>query len=139
MPTKFDNEIDFLIRVFCICLQRFASSQVAQTHKGCHCFSIFQFWFSYFLFIFWENWWTAKASSLNIFWQLCSRLLSVSPNVSFDSSNTIEQYFYEPLWNWSKTMDNGYLNRTKNHQTSKVVGFLGRSVACPDKIIGKIF
>ena len=36
-------------------------------------------------------------------------------------------------------MDNGYINRTKNHQTSKVVGFLGRSVSCPDKLIGKIF
>ena len=40
---------------------------------------------------------------------------------------------------WENSMDNGYINRTKNHQTSKVVGFLGRSVACPDKTIGKIF
>ena len=32
-------------------------------------------------------------------------------------------------------MDNGYVIRTKNHETSKVVGFLGMSVGCPDKII----
>ena len=31
-------------------------------------------------------------------------------------------------------MDNGYVIRTKNHETSKVVGFLGMSVGCPDKI-----
>ena len=31
-------------------------------------------------------------------------------------------------------MDNGYSIRTKNHETSKVVGFLGMSVGCPDKI-----
>ena len=32
-------------------------------------------------------------------------------------------------------MDNGYVIRTKNHETSKVVGFLGMSVGCPDKSI----
>ena len=31
-------------------------------------------------------------------------------------------------------MDNGCVIRTKNHETSKVVGFLGSSVGCPDKI-----
>ena len=31
-------------------------------------------------------------------------------------------------------MDIGYVIRTKNHETSKVVGFLGMSVGCPDKI-----
>ena len=31
-------------------------------------------------------------------------------------------------------MDNGCVIRTKNHETSKVVGFLGMSVGCPDKI-----
>ena len=33
-----------------------------------------------------------------------------------------------------RTMYNGYSIRTKNHETSKVVGFLGMSVGCPDKI-----
>ena len=32
------------------------------------------------------------------------------------------------------TMDNGCVIRAKNHETSKVVGFLGMSVGCPDKI-----
>ena len=31
-------------------------------------------------------------------------------------------------------MDNGYVIRTRYHETSKVVGFLGMSVGCPDKI-----
>ena len=35
---------------------------------------------------------------------------------------------------WGLFMDNGYVIRTKNHETSKVVGFLGMSVGCPDKI-----
>ena len=34
----------------------------------------------------------------------------------------------------ASTMDNGCVIRTKNHKTSKVVGFLGISVGCPDKI-----
>ena len=32
------------------------------------------------------------------------------------------------------SMDNGCVIRTKNHETSKVVGFWGMSVGCPDKI-----
>ena len=39
--------------------------------------------------------------------------------------------YYGKSW---ETMDNGYLKRTKSHQTSKMVGFLGMSVGCPDKI-----
>ena len=38
------------------------------------------------------------------------------------------------LKNWGIIMDNGCVIRTKNHETSKVVGFLGMSVGCPDKI-----
>ena len=34
----------------------------------------------------------------------------------------------------ASTMDNGCVIRTKNHKTSKVVGFLGMSVGCPDTI-----
>ena len=46
---------------------------------------------------------------------------------------TMDPLFYSAdLSNWP--MDNGCLIRTKNHETSKVVGFLGMSVGCPYKI-----
>ena len=66
-------------------------------------------------------------------------------------SNAVLKYWSQPLstdinYKYGETkqgiqfplitlcMDNGCVIRTKNHETSKVVGFLGMSVGCPDKI-----
>ena len=42
--------------------------------------------------------------------------------------------YQQDVAKWLQSMDNGCVIRTKNDETSKVVGFLGMSVGCPDKI-----
>ena len=74
---------------------------------------------------------------LKTYWQGCNFLVDLT---AFDvATEFISQASYSNLSNkrtylLAGTMDNGCVIRTKNHETSKVVGFLGMSVGCPDKI-----